>query len=213
MFSVTPPPTLCFFVLIMWHQKVIFCHIYFCMKNQKTTQYNLSKNVCFPYLFVLIFLLSNNTLHVLFYSYICYWNTFHYFSHGNMRNDGIRICCNHKDMTEHLQIRENLNCQMPIEKLYCSAGYEPCYCHHTSKRKQANNNNYVICTLCKCMVKRPIWKTKAIKKGQKTFCFFPDMLKKNKQTKHRFSVIFIYLAWIIFFCGPFHKNWQHEQNV
>ena len=45
---------------------------------------------------------------------------------------------NHKDMTEHLQIRENLNCQMPIEKLYCSAGYEPCYCHHTSKRKQAN---------------------------------------------------------------------------
>ena len=120
---------------------------------------------------------------------------------------------NHKDMTEHLQIRENLNCQMPIEKLYCSAGYEPCYCHHTSKRKQANNNNYVICTLCKCMVKRPIWKTKAIKKGQKTFCFFPDMLKKNKQTKHRFSVIFIYLAWIIFFCGLFHKNWQHEQNV
>ena len=25
-----------------------------------------------------VFLLSNNTLHVMFYTYICYWNTFQY---------------------------------------------------------------------------------------------------------------------------------------
>ena len=41
------PPASCFFVLIMSHQKV-FCPMqYICMKNWKTTQYNLSENVCF----------------------------------------------------------------------------------------------------------------------------------------------------------------------
>ena len=58
LFSVTRPRS-CFFVLIMPHQKVLFYHIYFCMKNWKSTQYNLSKNVylsfsaCFIFFFVI----------------------------------------------------------------------------------------------------------------------------------------------------------------
>ena len=69
----------CFFVLIMPHQKVLFCHVCFCIKNLETAQYNLSKNVYFQFSACFVFLLlSNNTLHVMFYTYICYWNTFQY---------------------------------------------------------------------------------------------------------------------------------------
>ena len=34
----------------MSHQQLLFCHVrHFCMKNWKTTQYNISKNVCFSF--------------------------------------------------------------------------------------------------------------------------------------------------------------------
>ena len=64
----------------MPHQKVFFCHVqYFYIKNWKTTQYNLSKNVCFSFSTCFVFsLLSNNTLHEMFCTYNCYWNTFQY---------------------------------------------------------------------------------------------------------------------------------------
>ena len=59
--------------------KLLFCHLYFCMKNWKTTQYNLSKNVSFSFsVFFVFLLLSYNSLHVMPYIYICYWNTFEY---------------------------------------------------------------------------------------------------------------------------------------
>ena len=56
------------------------------MKNWKTKQYNLSKNISFSFsacfsfccCCCLLFLISNNTLHVMFYTYICHWNTFQY---------------------------------------------------------------------------------------------------------------------------------------
>ena len=41
------------------------------MKNWKITQYNLSKNICFS--FSAYFL--GFFLYVMFYTYICYWNT------------------------------------------------------------------------------------------------------------------------------------------
>ena len=70
----------------MPYQKVLFCHVwYFCVKNWKTSRYNISKNVCSSlsacFLFLLLLLLSNNTHHVLFYNYICYWNPFQYIIH------------------------------------------------------------------------------------------------------------------------------------
>ena len=70
----------------MPYQKVLFCDVwYFCVKNWKTSRYNISKNVCSSlsacFLFLLLLLLSNNTHHVLFYNYICYWNPFQYIIH------------------------------------------------------------------------------------------------------------------------------------
>ena len=77
MFSVTA--CIVFFVLIIVHQEVSFCHVCFCMKNWKTTQYNFSKHACFSFtacFFLLLLLWSNNTFHVIYL--ICYWNTFQY---------------------------------------------------------------------------------------------------------------------------------------
>ena len=77
----------------------------------------------------------------------------------------LKLVGNNRDMIEHLQIRENLNFQMPVKKLYYSAGYEPCCCHCTTKRNLANNSDYYpICTFCKRMGKKPIQKTRATKK-------------------------------------------------
>ena len=77
-------PASWYFVLIIPHQKVLFCHVYFCMKTWKTTQYSLSK-IFFVCLFCFVvfcwfcfLLLSNNTIHVMFSTSICYWNTFQY---------------------------------------------------------------------------------------------------------------------------------------
>ena len=67
----------------------------------------------------------------------------------------LELVGNNKDMIEHLQIRENLNCQMPVEKLYCFSGYESCCCRYATKRKLVKNSSYLICTLCKYMGKEP----------------------------------------------------------
>ena len=49
------------------------------MKNWKTTQCNFSKKVCFSFSACFVFLLlSDNILHLMFYTFICYWNTFQY---------------------------------------------------------------------------------------------------------------------------------------
>ena len=51
------------------------------MKKGKTSRCNLSRNVCFSFSACIDFLcacLSNNTLHVMFYTYTSYWNTFQY---------------------------------------------------------------------------------------------------------------------------------------
>ena len=65
-------------ILIMPYQKVFFCQVQnFCMKNRKTAQYNISKNVYFSFPACFVFLLLfNNTLHVMYYTYICYWNKY-----------------------------------------------------------------------------------------------------------------------------------------
>ena len=51
----------------------------FVWKIEKTIQYHLSKNVLF-FVFCLfcLLLLSCNTLHIMLYTYICYWNTLRY---------------------------------------------------------------------------------------------------------------------------------------
>ena len=57
---------------------------------------------------------------------------------------------NDREFAEHLQIKGNLTCQMPVEKLYYSAGYESCCCHCGAKRKLITHINfYPICSSCK----------------------------------------------------------------
>ena len=53
----------------------------------------------------------------------------------------LKLVGNNKDMIEHLQITENLNCQMPVEKPFYSAGYEPCCCHCATKSNLVNNSS------------------------------------------------------------------------
>ena len=63
----------------MPHQKVLFSRVwYFCMKNWNTAPYNLANYVFFSVFCLFCFLLSKNTLRVMFYTYVCYWNTFQY---------------------------------------------------------------------------------------------------------------------------------------
>ena len=48
------------------------------MKNWKILDPIFQRMFAFCFLLVLFLLYSNNTLHVMFYTYICYWNTFRY---------------------------------------------------------------------------------------------------------------------------------------
>ena len=92
----------------------------------------------------------------------------------------LKLVGNNKDMTENLQIRENLNCQMPAEKLYCSAGYEPCCCHCATKGKLVNTSNYyLICTFAITWVKSPFEK-QVLQKRRDNKLFVFALLKKGQ---------------------------------
>ena len=71
---------------------------------------------------------------------------------------------NDKEFVEHLQIKGNLTCQMPVEKLYYSAGYEFCCCHCGAKRKLIRHISfYPICSSCKRNKKEQVAKPKGTK--------------------------------------------------
>ena len=71
---------------------------------------------------------------------------------------------NDKEFVEHLQIKRNLTCQMPVEKLYYSAGYEFCCCHCGAKRKLITHISfYPICSSCKRNKKEQVAKPKGTK--------------------------------------------------
>ena len=65
------------FVLIMPHRKKLFV-IYktLCERLKKCSTQSFKECLFFVFCFLGFFLLSVNTLHLICYTYICYWNTF-----------------------------------------------------------------------------------------------------------------------------------------
>ena len=73
------PPASCFFVLIMSHQKGILSYAIYLYEKLKNYSIQ-SFRECLFFVFCLFWflLLSSNTIHVMFYTYVCYWNAFQY---------------------------------------------------------------------------------------------------------------------------------------
>ena len=69
-----------------------------------------------------------------------------------------------KHLMEKLYVRQNLNCQTPVETLYYSADiYPQCCCHCGSKRRlRLQDGHYPICSPCVAQKKQPIHKRKRI---------------------------------------------------
>ena len=68
-----------FFVLISCINKYYFAmYDIFAWKIEKLLNTIFQRMLVLRFLLVLFLLLFNNTLHVMFYTYICYWNTFQY---------------------------------------------------------------------------------------------------------------------------------------
>ena len=67
---------------------------YIIFLQEKLKNYPIQpKNFCFLFFACFVFLLSHNTLHVMFYIYIYYWNTFQYvYSLKRPTNFYCRIC-------------------------------------------------------------------------------------------------------------------------
>ena len=69
-----------FFVIIIPHQKkiVLSCVIFSYEKLKNYSIKFFNESLFFLFCLFWFLSLSNNTLHVMFYTYICYWNIFQY---------------------------------------------------------------------------------------------------------------------------------------
>ena len=140
----------------------------------------------------------------MFYTYICYWDTFQY-----------KYITFHVVKRSHARVTSKDICLLFIILFLCLFPF----CLNFTLFHEALLLLLYLIILCtvisKCSTKA---KTKATKKRrQKTFYFwccieegsinFVLLLcwKRGKQKKRRFYVIFIYLAWINFPVGPFAK--------